>query len=316
MFRHNNSSGGVVTSAITASLRPTKWTIFILLTITHCAQAQFKIIGLLSDAADGSSATGRASASATADVHPLDISSPLVKIDAFAAPTDEDDTDDAVNRFAASGVVGEARALVDGDKTTAVDANHHHDSNNKSTTIPSVEVVPNVRKEIIKVRIMDDEQQRPHPESKPIVSSIIDINNATSESVSAESTGIAALMDKQARLYASKCLDQYQHHFAHYTYQFNTHSIPFPIPESFKTPNIRTFAYSEKRSFHKSGHNTLATRDADVDAAKQLDELKLKKITRYRNSFKTRCRCERISNCPRIQITIHRCAQDYFMCCF
>uniref|UniRef100_A0A182NY93 Uncharacterized protein n=1 Tax=Anopheles dirus TaxID=7168 RepID=A0A182NY93_9DIPT len=36
---------------------------------------------------------------------------------------------------------------------------------------------------------------------------------------------------------------------------------------------------------------------------------------KYRN-FKSRCRCERIWNCARIQISVARCAPDFFMCCF
>uniref|UniRef100_A0A182SKC9 Uncharacterized protein n=1 Tax=Anopheles maculatus TaxID=74869 RepID=A0A182SKC9_9DIPT len=36
---------------------------------------------------------------------------------------------------------------------------------------------------------------------------------------------------------------------------------------------------------------------------------------KYRN-FKSRCRCERIWNCARLQISVARCAPDYFMCCF
>lgn len=32
--------------------------------------------------------------------------------------------------------------------------------------------------------------------------------------------------------------------------------------------------------------------------------------------FRSRCRCERIWNCPKLQITVPRCPEDYFMCCF
>lgn len=40
-------------------------------------------------------------------------------------------------------------------------------------------------------------------------------------------------------------------------------------------------------------------------------------IQRYkRRKYKSKCRCERIWNCPRIQISIARCAPDFFMCCF
>lgn len=32
--------------------------------------------------------------------------------------------------------------------------------------------------------------------------------------------------------------------------------------------------------------------------------------------FRSRCRCERIWNCPKLQISVHRCPEEYFMCCF
>ncbi|XP_031626812.1 uncharacterized protein LOC116343064 [Contarinia nasturtii] len=35
-----------------------------------------------------------------------------------------------------------------------------------------------------------------------------------------------------------------------------------------------------------------------------------------RNRYKSRCRCVRISNCPRIQISVSRCEPNYFLCCF
>ncbi|XP_058834467.1 uncharacterized protein LOC131691819 isoform X2 [Topomyia yanbarensis] len=40
-------------------------------------------------------------------------------------------------------------------------------------------------------------------------------------------------------------------------------------------------------------------------------------LQRYkRRKYKTKCRCERIWNCPRIQLSVARCDPDYFMCCF
>lgn len=44
--------------------------------------------------------------------------------------------------------------------------------------------------------------------------------------------------------------------------------------------------------------------------------LKNLKAAKYRNHYKSRCRCERISNCPKIQIAVHRCEPNYFLCCF
>ncbi|KAM3957872.1 uncharacterized protein ACR2FA_008141 [Aphomia sociella] len=32
--------------------------------------------------------------------------------------------------------------------------------------------------------------------------------------------------------------------------------------------------------------------------------------------FRSRCRCEKIWNCPKLQITVPRCPNEYFLCCF
>lgn len=32
--------------------------------------------------------------------------------------------------------------------------------------------------------------------------------------------------------------------------------------------------------------------------------------------FRSRCRCEKIWNCPKLQITVPRCPDEYFLCCF
>lgn len=36
----------------------------------------------------------------------------------------------------------------------------------------------------------------------------------------------------------------------------------------------------------------------------------------WRRKFRSRCRCERIWNCPKLQISVPRCPEEYFMCCF
>lgn len=36
----------------------------------------------------------------------------------------------------------------------------------------------------------------------------------------------------------------------------------------------------------------------------------------YKRKFKSRCRCEKIDNCPKLQITVPRCPDEYFLCCF
>ncbi|XP_032527717.2 uncharacterized protein LOC116777991 isoform X1 [Danaus plexippus] len=35
-----------------------------------------------------------------------------------------------------------------------------------------------------------------------------------------------------------------------------------------------------------------------------------------KRKFKSHCRCEKIWNCPKLQITIPRCPNEYFLCCF
>ncbi|XP_063833418.1 uncharacterized protein LOC135082548 [Ostrinia nubilalis] len=35
-----------------------------------------------------------------------------------------------------------------------------------------------------------------------------------------------------------------------------------------------------------------------------------------KRKFRSRCRCEKIWNCPKLQITVPRCPDEYFLCCF
>ncbi|XP_068623802.1 uncharacterized protein [Battus philenor] len=35
-----------------------------------------------------------------------------------------------------------------------------------------------------------------------------------------------------------------------------------------------------------------------------------------KRKFRSNCRCEKIWNCPRLQISVPRCPNEYFMCCF
>lgn len=46
------------------------------------------------------------------------------------------------------------------------------------------------------------------------------------------------------------------------------------------------------------------------------DKLILKANKYNYRKYKSKCRCEKISNCPKIQISVPRCPRDYFMCCF
>ncbi|KAJ6636259.1 hypothetical protein Bhyg_14847 [Pseudolycoriella hygida] len=84
-------------------------------------------------------------------------------------------------------------------------------------------------------------------------------------------------------------------------------------PKSYRKsfqPNIRKFAYIEARSFHHPDPvNYFAP-------SSRQNNYKFIKVLKYRNKYKSKCRCERISNCPKIQISIQRCQPDYFMCCF
>jgi hypothetical protein len=38
--------------------------------------------------------------------------------------------------------------------------------------------------------------------------------------------------------------------------------------------------------------------------------------TFVRRGYKSSCRCEKISNCPLLQISIPRCPSEQFLCCF
>lgn len=41
------------------------------------------------------------------------------------------------------------------------------------------------------------------------------------------------------------------------------------------------------------------------------------KVEKYeKRKFRSRCRCEKIWNCPKLQITVPRCPDEYFLCCF
>ncbi|XP_055627343.1 uncharacterized protein LOC129769248 [Toxorhynchites rutilus septentrionalis] len=79
------------------------------------------------------------------------------------------------------------------------------------------------------------------------------------------------------------------------------------------TSSIKLAGDSELFYIHKPStsapfrkHDLPKTNDIAADFVNQ----------RYkRRKFKSRCRCERIWNCSRIQMSVGRCAPDYFMCC-
>lgn len=196
MFSNMLRFNGIVTSGIKSAMSLLT-TLLLLLTICNCAQAQFKIIGLLSDAATAT-VTPRAASASAAAVHPLDTSSPLVKIDAFEAPDTDVDSD-------VVGFGGENAARAFGGSSDEL-----QQLNNKSVALVADDLAV-VRKEIIKVRIMDEthpEQPLDNDNDSNVIRKSIDRNAAAADAVSSELTGIAVLMDKQARLYASK--QQYQ----------------------------------------------------------------------------------------------------------
>lgn len=69
-----------------------------------------------------------------------------------------------------------------------------------------------------------------------------------------------------------------------------------------KKPAPRRF-YSKLSYFQKPNYGSaLSTNLIDTRSSKR----------RYRS----KCRCERIWNCPKLQISVPRCPEEYFMCCF
>ncbi|CAG4931649.1 unnamed protein product [Colias eurytheme] len=73
-----------------------------------------------------------------------------------------------------------------------------------------------------------------------------------------------------------------------------------PIKPSFIKPKPK---FVSKLSYYNKASSF------DVIAAKNLVERVGKR------KYKTTCRCEKIWNCPKLQITIPRCPDEYFLCC-
>ncbi|XP_038212795.1 uncharacterized protein LOC119832995 [Zerene cesonia] len=74
-----------------------------------------------------------------------------------------------------------------------------------------------------------------------------------------------------------------------------------PIKPSFIKPKPK---FVSKLSYYNKASSF------DVNAAKNLVERVGKR------KYKSRCRCEKIWNCPKLQITVPRCPDEYFLCCF
>lgn len=82
------------------------------------------------------------------------------------------------------------------------------------------------------------------------------------------------------------------------------------------TPIIKIRTLSPMRAFKRTiptrppaRERVFKDRVVDIKPIKYHNKLNFKK-------FKSKCRCEKISNCPKFQMTIARCPSDYFMCCF
>ncbi|EEB11681.1 hypothetical protein Phum_PHUM128940 [Pediculus humanus corporis] len=56
------------------------------------------------------------------------------------------------------------------------------------------------------------------------------------------------------------------------------------------------------------------TNDADYDDNDIDDNQPPRKYGR--RGYRSNCRCAKISNCPKLQITIPRCPPEEFVCCF
>ncbi|XP_058065762.1 uncharacterized protein LOC131215390 [Anopheles bellator] len=78
--------------------------------------------------------------------------------------------------------------------------------------------------------------------------------------------------------------------------------------------------YAKRNSQHAKADTLTATTSNNVLKEQLQPAVTTESSTRARRhkyrKFKSRCRCERIWNCARIQISVARCAPDYFMCCF
>ncbi|KAK6626666.1 hypothetical protein RUM43_003537 [Polyplax serrata] len=55
------------------------------------------------------------------------------------------------------------------------------------------------------------------------------------------------------------------------------------------------------------------TNEADYDDAED-DNPPPRKYGR--KGYRSNCRCAKLANCPRLQITIPRCPPDHYICCF
>ncbi|KAG7303232.1 hypothetical protein JYU34_011699 [Plutella xylostella] len=80
-------------------------------------------------------------------------------------------------------------------------------------------------------------------------------------------------------------------------------TIPDYIYKTTKAPPPKF--YSKLSYFEKASEQTGALRN--------LVELGFRS---NRRKFRSNCRCEKISNCPKLQITVPRCPEEQFMCCF
>nr|XP_053617007.1 uncharacterized protein LOC128679063 isoform X2 [Plodia interpunctella]XP_053617008.1 uncharacterized protein LOC128679063 isoform X2 [Plodia interpunctella] len=93
-------------------------------------------------------------------------------------------------------------------------------------------------------------------------------------------------------------------------YRFIRSDVSFETTTDAATENVPTIQYTKtplqylsKLSYYKS---TASYGGSDVNLVERTGK----------RGFKSKCRCEKIWNCPKLQITVPRCPNEYFLCCF
>lgn len=93
-----------------------------------------------------------------------------------------------------------------------------------------------------------------------------------------------------------------------------TESIQRMIPE---VPTIEEPKIIHIKTLNTRGHGTYKFMRAKPKRKfTKLIAKKVKSAVDKKRRYRSRCRCEKISNCPRIQISVARCPSEYFLCCF
>lgn len=162
---------------------------------------------------------------------------------------------------------------------------------------------------IIKVRIIDEDDEL-------VPSKLTSANITKNRKTNGKSTFTCGEreMNKNKRVAEKKKLIQIlnsRHTYSHLFY-FNTVTTPttvVPKTHTKQTPlshfrlngvSLRSKTVPDQETHAINFHNP---------------DLKLNKILKYRNNYKSKCTCEQRINCPKIQMTISRCKPNYFLCC-